>query len=129
MWLTPSSFVPFSPSAAPHSLVPTDQFYKHIDNNEPDAIRMRHLLVFVGKRVTNALAPASGTSASADVKGKGRAKSTKSTRTQRGEIIAGEVMEDVLRMLMRARVDTNPSSSGTQVRLPSRPPTADRSVS
>lgn len=83
---------------------------------------MRHLLVFVGKRVASTLASTGSVDGSAgpppDVKGKGKAKASSSSasRTKDGEIIAAEVMEDVLRMLVKAKVDTNPQSSGSQVR-------------
>ncbi|KAL7409656.1 Mis12-Mtw1 protein family-domain-containing protein [Mrakia frigida] len=115
-------------ATTPHAQVDTSSFYKHIDGEEPEAIRMRHLLVFVGKRVASTLASTGSVDGSAgpppDVKGKGKAKASSSSasRTKDGEIIAAEVMEDVLRMLVKAKVDTNPQSSGSQpFSLPKKP--------
>lgn len=81
---------------------------------------MRHLLVFVGKRVASTLAATGsvdGSSPLVDVKGKKKSKASRPSRTQDGETIAAEVMEDVLRMLVKAKVDTNPQSARVSLRL------------
>lgn len=103
--------------AAPHAAVPPESFYKHIDGDLPPAVQMRHLLVFLGKRVgppsTLAAPSAAPTAATvADAKGKGKLTTAdEGSRTAKGAAIADEIIEETLRQIMRAKVDTNPSSS------------------
>jgi hypothetical protein len=86
---------------------------------------MRHLLVFLGKRLLSnptATSTAVSVEARSDPKGKGKSKALpveEEQLTDRGEKVAGEVMNDVLKMIIGAKMDTNPaSSSGANVSFP-----------
>jgi hypothetical protein len=88
---------------------------------------MRHLLVFLGKRLLSnptATSTAVSVEARSDPKGKGKSKALpveEEQLTDRGEKVAGEVMNDVLKMIIGAKMDTNPaSSSGANVSFPTR---------
>lgn len=80
---------------------------------------MRHLLVFLGHRSSASLGltPDSLTAAVAlgpDGKGKGKEKG----RNEVGDRMAGQVVDQVLKALMAAQLDTNPQRFGPQVRPP-----------
>ncbi|CDZ96607.1 Kinetochore-associated protein Dsn1/Mis13 [Phaffia rhodozyma] len=104
---------------APHHSIPTSAFHKHIDGEFPEAIRMRHLLVFLGHRESAAmgLTADSLTTASAlgtTLKGKGKGKGKEDGRNPQGDEIAGQVVDALLKALMGAKLDTNPQGSSSQ---------------
>lgn len=80
---------------------------------------MRHLLVFLGKRLLSdpsATSTAVSVEARIDPKGKGKSKADPmpGEMTERGEKIAEGIMQDVLKMIIGAKLDTNPAGSGGQ---------------
>lgn len=91
-------------ASAPHETIPTAEFHRHVESDLPEAVRMRHLLVFLGKRLADG----------AGAKGKGKADEGPRERLVR------ETKDEVLRALIAAKCDTNPCG-GHKVRPPSAP--------
>lgn len=93
--------------SAPHGSIPTAEFHRHVDRALPEAVRMRHLLVFLGKRLLDPLAPGAESAGAGGAKGKGKAVEGHSVESTRERIVR-ETQEEVLRAILGAKVDTNP---------------------
>lgn len=89
--------------SAPHESIPTEEFYRHVDSELPEAVRMRHLLVFLGKRLS-------------------KGKEKEGARESERERLVRETQEEVLKDLLGAKCDTNPAG-GTKGRLMLEKPT------
>lgn len=85
----------------PHVSVDSKYFYKHLNPVIPEPIRARHLLVWCAKRAADdALAPPSG-------RVKGKEKIREELRTDEGDQLIREIMEDFLAKLGKGTIDTN----------------------
>ncbi|RSH82300.1 hypothetical protein EHS25_006010 [Saitozyma podzolica] len=87
----------------PHPTVETASFWKHISPTLPEPIRARHLLVYCAKRALDGSVPP----ATDALKGKSRDKAKGGVRTDEGDRLVKEIMEEVMANLGKGLIDTN----------------------
>lgn len=100
----------------PHPTVESATFWKHITPTLPEPIRARHLLVYCAKRALDESVPP----ATDELKGKSRDKAKGGVRTDEGDRLVKEIMEEVMANLGKGLIDTNIFSQ--PVSLPRRAP-------
>ncbi|ORY35684.1 Mis12-Mtw1 protein family-domain-containing protein [Naematelia encephala] len=89
----------------PHTSVDSKMLYKHVTPTLPEPIRARHLLVWCAKRATDSALLAEGSSADR-IKGKSKTK-TEGPRTEEGDRLVKDIMEDLMGNLGKGNIDTN----------------------
>lgn len=91
----------------PHPSVESSTFYKHITPGPslPEPHRARHLLVWCAKRAVDAaLQPVASSSKS---KAKEKERVREELRTEEGDRLVKEVMDEFMSTLGKGRIDTN----------------------
>jgi kinetochore protein Mis13/DSN1 len=87
----------------PHPTVESATFWKHITPTLPEPIRARHLLAWCAKRALDeSVAPTRGPS-----KAKSKDKAKSEVRTDEGDRLVKEIMEEFMANLGKGLVDTN----------------------
>jgi len=87
--------------------VDSSTFYKHITPTLPEPLRARHLLVFCAKRALDAAIATPPLN-----RAKGKEKSKDEVRTQEGDRLVKEIMEEFLANLGKGGIDTNVFAPG-----------------
>jgi hypothetical protein len=101
-------------------------FWKHITPTLPEPIRARHLLVYCAKRALDESVPP----ATDALKGKSKDKAKGGVRTDEGDRLVKEIMEEVMANLGKGLIDTNIFSQpvSRRPRWPRRPRSAAASL-
>jgi hypothetical protein len=109
----------FTSAGTPHVSVLSNTFWKHLTPSLPEPVKVRHLFLWLTKRVLEGGDPADENAVSRASKGKSKQKPSYQA-TSRGEALMKDILIDLLVTTANGEVDTNVFPEPVGVKRPCR---------